>query len=365
MEAGITVATDKEGRYYCVVVVKGTFLVAEDGKVDLAGKQEPLVYADQHYGDPVDSSIKYECDFVRFKPQADVLVNGSAYSPTGVPVEKIQVSLQVDAMAKSFEVVGDRIWDKILLSITPTRPEPFLKMPITYDRAYGGVDISENDPEKQKTYLENPVGVGFYPLCLRKNLVGKPLPNIQEIGKPVFSTRGKYQPMAFGTIGRNWLSRYPLAGTYDQDWIDNVFPFLPKDFDERYFQSAPTDQQISFLKGGEKVKCVNMTPEGSFEFSVPKLKVPIVFKFRDREVQGEPEIDTLMLEPDERRFMLTWRASVAVGPKLHSLREVLVGPQRPSLSRHRFPGKRYFKSLAELVAWKKNGKPEFDISKQS
>ena len=33
--------------------------------------------------------------------------------------------------------------------------------------------------------------------------------------------------MSFGVIGRNFKSRFPLAGTYDQNWMDNVFPFLP------------------------------------------------------------------------------------------------------------------------------------------
>ena len=55
---------------------------------------------------------------------------------------------------------------------------------------------------------------------------------------------GDYRPMGFGP-GRPRLDA-PLsyAGTYDQNWLDNVFPFLPADFDERYYQAAPEDQQI-------------------------------------------------------------------------------------------------------------------------
>jgi len=50
---------------------------------------------------------------------------------------------------------------------------------------------------------------------------------------------------------RNWEPRYKLAGTYDQKWLDDVFPFLPADFDERYYQAAPEDQQVPWLKGGD------------------------------------------------------------------------------------------------------------------
>ncbi|NOR24385.1 MAG: DUF2169 domain-containing protein, partial [Desulforhopalus sp.] len=52
METGLTIAVDKDGRDHCVVVVKGTFEVGKEGNSTLAELQEPLVYADVHYGDP-------------------------------------------------------------------------------------------------------------------------------------------------------------------------------------------------------------------------------------------------------------------------------------------------------------------------
>ena len=60
--------------------------------------------------------------------------------------------------------------------------------------------------------------------------------------------------MAFGAISRNFASRYPLAGTYDQDWQDNVFPFLPRDFDPLYYQAAPPEQQMDYPSGGEGIE---------------------------------------------------------------------------------------------------------------
>ena len=53
---------------------------------------------------------------------------------------------------------------------------------------------------------------------------------------------GAYRPMALGPVGRGWRPRLSYAGTYDQHWIDEVFPFLPADFDDRYYQAAPEDQ---------------------------------------------------------------------------------------------------------------------------
>jgi len=354
MEAGTCVATDKEGRDFCVIVVKGTFSVSADGMVELAEKQVPLVYADVHYGDPAETSIKYECDFAPYKPRCDVLLNGSAHAPNGSSVERVTVGLRVGPVNKSFDVVGNRVCDKRLLSIVRTRPEPFTKMPITYDRAFGGVDISEKDPEKCKTYVQNPVGIGYYPLTKRKALVGKPLPNTEEIGRPVKTTSGKYRPMSFGPMGRNFPSRIKFAGTYDDNWKDERFPFLPQDFDEQYFLSAPADQQIPFLRGGEEVRATNMTPEGKLAFTIPPVDVPIVCKFRDREERPTPNLDTMIVEPDERRVILAWRARVPLGRKIHSLLEVLVGPQprlRPRSS------KPHFESIQEFIEWKKQQGP--------
>ncbi len=59
------------------------------------------------------------------------------------------------------------------------------------------------------------------------DISGKPAPNIEEINNPVTSPYGKYKPMSFGSVGRGWEPRYKLAGTYDQNWIDNVFPSYP------------------------------------------------------------------------------------------------------------------------------------------
>ena len=350
MQTGLSVVTDKEGRDYCVVVVKGTFTFDNNGRPILAEKQELLVYADVHYGDPAETSIKYECDFAPFKPRCDVLLNGSAYAPNGHSAERVTVGLQVGQMNKSFDVVGDRVWDKGLLSIVRTRPKPFTKMPIVYDRAFGGVDISEKDPEKCKTYVQNPVGIGYYPLTKRKALVGKPLPNTEETGRPIKTTSGQYRPMSFGPMSRNFPSRSKFAGTYDDNWKDERFPFLPQDFDEQYFLSAPADQQIPFLRGGEEVRATNLTPEGKLMFTIPQVNVPIVCKFRDREERPTANLDTMIVEPDQRRIILAWRARVPLGRKIHALREILVGPQPRFWPRSSKP---HFESIQEFIEWKK------------
>ena len=147
-------------------------------------------------------------------------------------------------MQKQFDVVGKRVWVADIFGATATEPESFTVMPISYDVAFGGLDNLDTDPGKHEALPANPIGKGFYPQSKGRPIDGKPLPNTEEPGKPVDRPEVSYNPMGFGSVGRSWQPRPAYAGTYDQNWIDNVFPFLPADFDERYYQSAPLDQQI-------------------------------------------------------------------------------------------------------------------------
>ena len=99
MRADLCVQTDKSGRDHCVVVIKGTFSTGESGELKLAPAQRPLTYIDEYYGDPVTSTMAYECDFVLSKPLTDVLVVGKAVAPGGHPVTELPVRLEVDGRA--------------------------------------------------------------------------------------------------------------------------------------------------------------------------------------------------------------------------------------------------------------------------
>ncbi len=106
LEVGATIATDKDGREHVVVVAKGTFDILPDGTCVLAMKQKPLVKADEYYGEPGISSIRYESDFVFHKPMADVVVNGTAYSPNGKPSRRLDATLKVGTIHKTSRCYG-------------------------------------------------------------------------------------------------------------------------------------------------------------------------------------------------------------------------------------------------------------------
>jgi hypothetical protein len=266
------------------------------------------------------------------------------------------VGLHIGPIHKRFEVVGERVWDRVLIWTVPTSPQPFTKQPISYDRAYGGVDTSEKEPEKVKTYVDNPVGVGYYPLTKKKALIGKPLPNTQEVGRSAKTTNGNYRPMSLSSIGRNFKNRISFAGTYDQKWLDERAPFFPDDFDYRYFQSAPTDQQMPYPTGGEEVLLENLTPGGIKRFRLPKMPMPVLFiPHRGEAKQHGAVVDTVLIEPDKNRLMLTWRVSLPLRRNCFELAQVVVGK---TIRAHRLAIRRntktHYANLRELIQAKKH-----------
>ncbi|MEN8178385.1 MAG: DUF2169 domain-containing protein [Pseudomonadota bacterium] len=347
MQAGYTMGMEPSGRELLVVVVKGTFNIPSQGDCPtLADEQIPLVEADSFTGEPGLSAPVYESDFPPIKKRCDVLLNGSAYAPNGKQTNKVRVGLKFGSLSKTFTVVGDRNWVTGNVGISPGKPKEFVVMPISYDCAYGGLDNFHANEKKHAAFIPNPIGKGYHRNLSVSLVDGKPMPNTEEDNRAIIIPSEKYHPMSFGSVGRGWEPRLDYAGTYDQNWIDNIFPFLPPDFDVAYYQCAPQDQQVPYPKGGEEVVLVNLTPDGRLAFKLPEINVPVVF-FRKNEENKRQDavIDTVMLEPDKGLFTMTWRAHIPLKKNMFEIPQVLVGTKSKAWWRARIMGKTYYPSL--------------------
>lgn len=363
---GYTTSTDKTGREWLVVVAKGTYGIPDHPghPLRLLEQQVPLIMADVFPGEPSESAALYENDFALHKPRCDVLLNGHCHAPNGEPATEVNVALKVGTLVKAFKVIGARIYEDSALSHSISKPVPFTTMPITYAQAFGGVDRTHADPAKHKWYPWNPVGAGSYPAANSAQTNGLPLPNTEELDRPVTAPHEHYKPMAFGPIGRAWRQRIQWAGTYDQAWLDHQFPFLPEDFDLRYFQCAPEDQQIDYPRGGEEVALLNLSDKGRSAFRLPaNLKLAMLVVFHDDSTrEAAAVVDTVILEPDANRLTLTWRASSPLGRNIKEVAKAIVGQtadqfEQAKANEERMRGKQHFKSLAQLIAWTKEAYP--------
>ncbi len=311
---------DRIGQEIWLVAVKCTFDVKPDGSTEVSKEQPPVLRVPEHHGEPGKSSIKYENDLVLTKKTTDVIVVGHAHAPGGRPVDELEVGFRVGPMQKVLQVTGDREWSVAGRS----GPKPFVTMPLTYERAFGCVDRRSPHPERDWEW-RNPVGTGF--AVSRDNATGIALPNIEYPNAPVRSWSDRPQPAGFGAIACHWQPRASFAGTYDDNWMKTRQPLLPDDFDDRFFQCAPVDQQApSFLRGGEPVVLYHLTPSGDLRFALPKVFLGFDTRFYDgsRELHKERKLHTVILEPDFPRVSLVWHTALPCHFKVQKLERTIV-----------------------------------------
>jgi hypothetical protein len=339
------VSTDKRGQKSSVAVVRATFDVGVDGSATASDVQTPLVFADTHYGDPATTSVQCESDFVPIKPRAEILLNASAVAPYEKLVEQVEVGLFGSGLRKQAIITGERYWTKGFLRIKSTPPTPFHSLPLAWHLAFGGTDKSHENPRRHRCELRNPIGTGFHVNTSTETIVGLALPCVEHPQHRMRSWRDTPEPIGFGPVSRFAKSRVRFAGTYDQHWMDEVLPFLPADFDERYFQAAPEDQQLDGLEAGTEFMCLNMSVERKFVVRLPALNVAVNFLFDDKTYRKPIKPDTLIIEPHQKRIILVGRASVDLPRKFTRLREIVVEPhdRKPNSDKPRY------KNLAEAV----------------
>jgi hypothetical protein len=288
---------DRTGAEVWLVAVKGSFLVRTDGSPELASKQESVRLSPIFRGKPGRSSLQYDSDLILTKPTTDILLHGNAYAPNSRPVRVVDATLRVDSIRKTLRVFGDRRWKSGWFGPQLSDPEPFLKMPLIYEHAYGG---AHSEPPLRDA--RNPIGRGF--VKSKADLVGQLAPNIEYPER-------QGRPAGFGPLCSDWEPRRELAGTYDSAWQEKRKPLLPADFSDRFFQVSPVDQQASgYLVGGEEVELINLTPEGIMRFRLPRLRLGFETRLGRQRVYHRARLHTVIFEPDLRRVLLVWHTAL-------------------------------------------------------
>ncbi len=310
---------DKDGQEIAVLVIVAAFEIDSAGRAEQLEIQPEVRLTDEYFAEPASSSLRYEADVAVSKPAVDVIVNGSAYAPLGRPTSEVEASLDLADIHKRLIVLGDR---KKLVGGIHSRPESFERMPIVYERAYGGADYSSSNPKRHKLYKWNPVGLGYRGVASADPKIESELPNINHARRGLKSS--PKIPAGFAGVARSWSPRLELAGTYDEAWLEEQWPLLPRDFHDRHYQAAPSDQQSGVIKGGEEARLRNLTPQGDWRFRLPTLDIPLRLVYRDGIDETKPRLDTVLIEPDLARVTLTARLALPVR-RQRLLREIVAG----------------------------------------
>jgi len=293
-------------------------------KWTLSDEQKPPAAADEHWGDdPATSSLKQASEMHIGKPATDIIMTGHAWSPEGRETSQLDVSLAVGSVNRTVRVFGDRQWHDGGIS----QPRPFTSMPLVYERAFGGLH-KEND-QIIAGEARNPVGCGF--IGKRKPAVvnGEPLPNLEDPRQLLQRAGDVVAPSGFGFIAPSWQPRLSYAGSYDEHWQKTRAPYLPLDFDLRFFNMAhPELIYPGYLQGGEPVQITGVNPQGPLAFELPLIGLAASVAVKNRVEKPVFNLETLLIEPDELKLIMTWRAAMICDKEALKVREVSVNLSR-------------------------------------
>lgn len=325
----IMLTNNPKGEDVIVLAVKASFSILPN--VALLQEQIPLKLADEHRDDPASSSLLFASEMLYPKPGSDVVLNGHAYVPEGKNTGAIDTRLSIGDTSKTVRVYGDRLW----IHGGQSEPIPFQKMPLIYENAYGGMHHFQPDkPVGSDSVLavaENPIGKGFNGKRQNPDMVGQHLPNLEDPRYPIRTPQDQPSPMSYGYVPSSWEPRKKYAGTYDEQWSKNRAPFLPLDFDERFFLNG--SKGLSFERktftGGEPVRLINlMQAQADVQFNLPVCHLDTTFKFQGEWYDVPVAIETILIEPDENCFSIIWKTAFNCNKKPLKVSEVRVAFKR-------------------------------------
>ncbi len=296
------------------VYIKTSFPIIE--VADNRPTQLALCMGDTHWGDPITSSVKYPNDIYLPKVATDVFFIGQAWAEEGKLTSALDVRLQVADINQKIRVTGKRNWEKIGKSYQQSQAEPFQRMPLVYEYAYGGTDDDEG-------IAENPVGIGF-----KKSSVVEdhPMPLLEDPEHLLDHPDTRVPPAAFAAVAPQWMPRRQYLGTFDQQWQRHQAPYLPDDFNPKFFNSASQGlTSSSYIKAGERVYLNNLSRyHTELEFSLPTRYPQIEVLCAESSCHLDAKLQSLLIEPEENRYSLVWMDSYECDKKVLKVKEVRV-----------------------------------------
>ena len=329
-------------------LVKFTYRI--EGQTMTLAEAEPLFH---DIRDPdIQPRLLPGSDFWPKKTATDLVVRGSAFAPSGVPVTTMQVSVRVGDRSKAIKIFGERTasWST---NGQPrfTAPEAFTEVPLTYANAYGGVDGRVPISDKPLTeaeivrvyadhpglYPRNPFGKGYVVLPEAAQDVSLPLledpedlltPERLIVGNPenwflqpipwCYEFSNPLQFPRFAYLGIDaWFTppdddRLPevrrgyLPPRYRHQFGDEWDP--GKNIPLPYFQEAALEMVFNDLNENIPIKITGMHPEEhSIEFFLPP-EPSIEITIEGQKEAIKPQISNILIEPSEKKMAIVYIA---------------------------------------------------------
>ena len=322
---------DSPSRCALSVIAKATCDLVPDGPAVVRAEAEPIS-GDRITAGPRGMICVYPSDLAPFKIRADVALVGHAQAPAGGASEvtvRFRFGSEESGFDRELRVFGERSWERVGPALKPSEPAVFLRMPLSYDHAFGG-----------RGHASNPLGLGFEsaknappppsknkpspkPAAAKKQAL---LPHLEDPNDRLRAPQQTPKPASFGPVPK--VARDDKAS---RPGGDKASRSLADAYDWTRFQAAPPEQRLPFLRGDEPFEIAGVHPK------LPVLKgaLPGVrARCRAERHGGAKEeipmlLDTAFFDVDLGTLTLVWRGTIPVSderePDVASIRLVL-GP---------------------------------------
>lgn len=267
-----------KGELRVTAILKASFAFAADAVMPRVDPQ-PIFPGDVHHAQNRLRSVLYPSDLVPYRKRADVIFTGYAYAP--------------DPGATSMNVrLGVASGDRVILdkAIHVRKKAGVSRIAMLYEHALGGPAAPENpygeEDDSDDLHLFDPKAPG--------------------------------RVAGFGPLSRVMGARSKLLGPVPLPPLGLAPVQIPDTFDFDFFQTAPADQQIAFLRGDEWVLIEGL------HATAPRMCTCLpgaraLARIHGLSEHGLPEGQSLALSADglhvsgeDERCTVTWRGTFAV-----------------------------------------------------
>lgn len=349
------VRVDDRGTPCATVVTRRVYaLPAFDGALT-AGAPAPLVEAD-----PDDPTCAGGDLMALSRPGTDVVVRAHAHSVDG-PVASMDVSVAVHDVGpalrprlfKRLRVIGDRAVTLDPLTGDPAfgPPAPFVEMPLTWERAYGGRDEraraahvpTELDAllgtDDLYRYPRNDVGRGYTVSGDLAGLLALRLPNVEDPTDLLTPARLALRdpdrwprapmPASFAAVPAHWWPRAAWLGLgAGSDVPAGEFPevragVIPADRvacppvhelgrrrDRRWFHAAAPGLWGETLRGDETIVLTGLHPRRrQVVLTLPAERPRVTLRLGDRRLAADAALRAVEVDVEAGTVALVWTAA--------------------------------------------------------
>ncbi len=300
LHVAIVPNADNDDGIVALLVVAATFDIGPD-RLRFSEEQRPLLLA---------PDAPLIGDGFLTKAGTSVCATGFVYAAGGSAV-RADATLFVGDEQRSVAAIGPRTWREISgAGLIPTSPQPFDRIAMTWENAYGGAVLQPTRlhkmpggeesilPEHPEAFGENTDGKGFYTEA--GGAVDAPLPELEDPARLIEKWDDRPDPVCFAP--------YPMHGGLRARFVvqDAVVDFKRHPYVLSRAAPFTTFGEIAF---GTRVALTGMRPGGkllAFEVPPPPVVAEVLVGPRHRRL--DLYVDSIDIDAEAAQVRVVYRA---------------------------------------------------------